>query len=122
MLLVGWVTGQLGWATGVRGQLCTCSDQSSASLIQSCLSCLLQRPMTIKDHMYDSQIVDIKFHALPGGGGGSAGRHVISSDRHIVKVGTCLRVLLRGWLVGRGCSHSVLKLLLSIALSVLVAA
>jgi hypothetical protein len=78
--------------------------------------------MTIKDHMYDSQIVDIKFHALPGGGGGSAGRHVISSDRHIVKVGTCLRVLLRGWLVGRGCSHSVLKLLLSIALSVLVAA
>lgn len=46
--------------------------------------------MVVKDHMYDSRIVDIKF--LPaslgaGEGGGAAGQRVISSDRHIIKVG-----------------------------------
>ena len=44
----------------------------------------LQRPMQVKDHMYDSRIVDIKFHSTINGGGG--GQHVISSDRHIIKV------------------------------------
>ena len=40
--------------------------------------------MQVKDHMYDSRIVDIKFHSTINGGGG--GQHVISSDRHIIKV------------------------------------
>lgn len=42
--------------------------------------------MTVKDHMYDSRIVDIKFHASINSGR-AGGQHVISSDRHIVKVG-----------------------------------
>lgn len=44
---------------------------------------VLQRPMVVKDHMYDSRIVDIKFHSSING---RAGQHVISSDRHIIKV------------------------------------
>ena len=39
--------------------------------------------MVVKDHMYDSKIVDIKFHSSING---RAGQHVISSDRHIIKV------------------------------------
>ena len=52
--------------------------------------------MVIKDHMYDSPILDLKFHTSiatlgggGGGGGGSAGQRVISSDRHIIKVRPC---------------------------------
>eukprot|EP00887_Chlorella_sp_A99_P002039 scaffold18.g2039.t1 len=45
-----------------------------------------QRPMTVKDHMYDAPIVDIKFHDAAGG---RAGQHVISADRHIVKARGC---------------------------------
>ncbi len=47
----------------------------------------MQRPMPVKDHMYDSRITDIKWHAAGLGGGGGGGQRVISSDRHIVKVG-----------------------------------
>lgn len=44
-----------------------------------------QRPLVVKDHMYGSRIVDIKFHSY--GADASAGsRRVISSDRHIIKV------------------------------------
>jgi hypothetical protein len=42
--------------------------------------------MLVKDHMYDSRIVDIKFHEGSGAAGGGGMRRVISSDRHIVKV------------------------------------
>lgn len=42
--------------------------------------------MVVKDHMYDSRIVDIKFHASINSGRAGGGQHVISSDRHIVKV------------------------------------
>lgn len=45
-----------------------------------------QRPLVVKDHMYGSKIVDIKFHSY--GADASAGnRRVISSDKHIIKVG-----------------------------------
>lgn len=44
--------------------------------------------MVVKDHMYDSKIVDIKFHSSING---RAGQHVISSDRHIIKVGGCAK-------------------------------
>ena len=44
-----------------------------------------QRPLVVKDHMYDSKIVDIKFHT--GGFGGETERQrVISTDRHIIKI------------------------------------
>ena len=44
-----------------------------------------QRPLVVKDHMYDSKIVDIKFHS--GGFGGDVGRQrVISADKHIIKI------------------------------------
>lgn len=42
--------------------------------------------MVVKDHMYDSRIVDIKFHSSLNAGRGGGGQHVISSDRHIIKV------------------------------------
>ena len=47
--------------------------------------------MTVKDHMYDAPIVDLKWH--PGGLGGRAGGHVISTDKHIVKVGARLAAI-----------------------------
>lgn len=43
-----------------------------------------QKPLVVKDHMYGSNIVDIKFHTDAGGR-----RRVISADSHIVKVGSC---------------------------------
>ena len=52
--------------------------------------------MVVKDHMYDSPIVDIKFHSSING---RAGKHIISADRHIVKVGG----------PGRGSSGLVLR-------------
>eukprot|EP00798_Chlamydomonas_sp_ICE-L_P005815 gene5815-6101_t len=46
-----------------------------------------QRPLHVKDHMYGSKILDIKFH---NGGASSSSinskRYVISSDKHIIKV------------------------------------
>eukprot|EP00200_Dunaliella_tertiolecta_P014606 CAMPEP_0202392444 /NCGR_PEP_ID=MMETSP1127-20130417/92376_1 /ASSEMBLY_ACC=CAM_ASM_000462 /TAXON_ID=3047 /ORGANISM="Dunaliella tertiolecta, Strain CCMP1320" /LENGTH=682 /DNA_ID=CAMNT_0048994951 /DNA_START=66 /DNA_END=2111 /DNA_ORIENTATION=- len=44
-----------------------------------------QRPVVVKDHMYGSKIVDIKFHASPGDAGGNS-RRIVSSDRHICKI------------------------------------
>ncbi|GFR41480.1 hypothetical protein Agub_g2171, partial [Astrephomene gubernaculifera] len=44
-----------------------------------------QRPLVVKDHMYGSRIVDIKFHSY-GADASAHNRRVISSDRHIVKV------------------------------------
>jgi len=41
------------------------------------------KPLITKDHMYDSAIVDIKFQTDPFGSGQ---RHVVSSDRHIIKI------------------------------------
>lgn len=43
-----------------------------------------QRPMAIKDHMYDSPIVDLKFHTATAGIAGS--QLVISSDKHAVRI------------------------------------
>ena len=46
-----------------------------------------QRPLVVKDHMYDSRIVDIKFHAGGYGGVGDEGRQrVISADRNVIKI------------------------------------
>ena len=33
-----------------------------------------QRPLVVKDHMYGSRIVDVKFHSAPGDAGGSSRR------------------------------------------------
>lgn len=44
-----------------------------------------QRPLLVKDHMYDSPIMDIKFHSGHGDVGQGQQR-VISSDRRIIKV------------------------------------
>ncbi|GLC33816.1 hypothetical protein PLESTM_000122600 [Pleodorina starrii] len=44
-----------------------------------------QRPLVVKDHMYGSRIVDIKFHTY-GADASAHSRRVISADRHIVKV------------------------------------
>ncbi len=44
------------------------------------------RPLVVKDHMYGSRIVDIKFHSY-GADASAHNRRVISTDRHIVKVG-----------------------------------
>ncbi|KXZ56503.1 hypothetical protein GPECTOR_1g450 [Gonium pectorale] len=44
-----------------------------------------QRPLVIKDHMYGSRIVDIKFHSY-GADSSATNRRIISSDRHIIKV------------------------------------
>lgn len=41
------------------------------------------KPMITKDHMYDSPIVDIKFSTDPFGSGQ---RHVVSADKHIIKI------------------------------------
>lgn len=41
-------------------------------------------PLTVKDHMYDAPIVDIKFHTAAGDHTGL--QRVISADCHIVKV------------------------------------
>lgn len=41
------------------------------------------KPMMKKDHMYDSPILDIKFQVDPFGSGK---KHVISSDKHIIKI------------------------------------
>ncbi|KAL6760351.1 WD40-repeat-containing domain protein [Haematococcus lacustris] len=54
-----------------------------------------QRPLLVKDHMYGSPIVDIKFHMAPGDASG-ASRRIISSDRHIVKI----------WDVASGSSYT----------------
>ncbi|DBA73463.1 TPA: hypothetical protein ACH3X1_011491 [Trebouxia sp. C0004] len=43
------------------------------------------RPLLVKDHMYGDKITDIKFHAAHGSGG-NAGRKIVSSDSHIVKI------------------------------------
>ncbi|CAD7704153.1 unnamed protein product, partial [Ostreobium quekettii] len=44
------------------------------------------RPLQVKDHMYGSKILDIKFHSSTGGIGGLGGsKRVISSDSHIIK-------------------------------------
>lgn len=45
-----------------------------------------QRPMTVKDHMYDSRITDIKFHSGGGGPAGGDTHRVISADRRIIKI------------------------------------
>lgn len=48
-----------------------------------------RHPITVKDHMYSSKIVDIKFHSgkLQGVGiGGSSTERIVSSDRHIIKI------------------------------------
>ncbi|MEW5309812.1 MAG: hypothetical protein WDW38_001668 [Sanguina aurantia] len=45
-----------------------------------------QRPLVVKDHMYGSRIVDIKFHSGSGERGGMGGQRVISADTRIVKV------------------------------------
>lgn len=42
------------------------------------------RPLVVKDHMYDSEIVDIKFHVPTGDHTGR--QQVVSADKHIVKV------------------------------------
>lgn len=41
------------------------------------------KPLITKDHMYDSAIVDIKFQTDPFGSGQ---RHIVSSDRNIIKI------------------------------------
>lgn len=41
------------------------------------------RPLITKDHMYDSPIIDLKFQTDPFGSGT---RHVVSSDKHIIKI------------------------------------
>jgi ribosome biogenesis protein ENP2 len=41
-------------------------------------------PLTVKDHMYDAPIVDIKFHTAAGDHTGL--QRVISADSHIIKV------------------------------------
>lgn len=43
-----------------------------------------QQPLLVKDHMYDSPIVDVKFHN--GGGLCHESQCVISADKHIVKI------------------------------------
>lgn len=42
------------------------------------------QPLTVKDHMYDSEIVDIKFHVPTADHTGR--QQIVSADRHIVKV------------------------------------
>jgi ribosome biogenesis protein ENP2 len=89
----------LGWldaagAAGGRGQSLTACrfDQSGMHVAVGTSGGLValfdlrsQRPLVIKDHMYDSRIVDIKFHS--GGFGGDIGRQrVISADKHIIKI------------------------------------
>ncbi|KAL4527757.1 hypothetical protein Ndes2437A_g02896 [Nannochloris sp. 'desiccata'] len=97
----------LGWldaagAAGGRGQSLTACrfDESGMHVAVGTSGGLValfdlrsQRPLVIKDHMYDSKIVDIKFHSggfggSHGGGlGGDIGRQrVISADRHIIKI------------------------------------
>ena len=45
------------------------------------------RPLQAKDHMYDSRITSVKFHAGHRGGAGGAGEgYVVSACRHVVKV------------------------------------
>lgn len=46
------------------------------------------RPLLVKDHMYGSPIIDLKFHTTGGGSGGLGliTRRIISSDRHIIKI------------------------------------
>ncbi|KAI7845268.1 hypothetical protein COHA_001310 [Chlorella ohadii] len=87
----------LGWldaaaAAGARGQPLTALrfDDSGMHMAVGTGNGLValfdlrsQRPMVVKDHMYDSKIVDIKFHSSING---RAGQHVVSSDRHIIKV------------------------------------
>lgn len=41
------------------------------------------KPLLTKDHMYDAPIIDLKFHTDPFGSGT---RHVVSSDKHIIKI------------------------------------
>ncbi|PSC72487.1 Nucleolar 10 [Micractinium conductrix] len=88
----------LGWldaagAAGGRGQALTALRFDASGMhvavgtsggLVALFDLRSQRPMQVKDHMYDSRIVDIKFHSTINGGGG--GQHVISSDRHIIKI------------------------------------
>jgi len=99
----------LGWldaagAAGGRGQSLTACrfDDSGMHIAVGTSGGLValfdlrsQRPLVIKDHMYDSKIVDIKFHSggfggANGGGGGLGGdigrQRVISADKHIIKI------------------------------------
>jgi ribosome biogenesis protein ENP2 len=99
----------LGWldaaaAAGGRGQSLTACrfDNSGMHVAVGTSGGLValfdlrsQRPLVIKDHMYDSKIVDIKFHSggfggANGGGGGLGGdigrQRVISADKHIIKI------------------------------------
>lgn len=68
----------------IVGMVCIAYIVLNASL---CLPPRSQRPLLVKDHMYGASIRDIKFHTQAGdAGAGLAQRHVISTDKHIVKV------------------------------------
>lgn len=63
--------GGLNVAVGTSGGLVSIFDLRSS------------KPMMTKDHMYDSPIIDLKFQTDPFGSGT---RHVVSSDKHIIKI------------------------------------
>ena len=87
----------LGWmdaatASGVAGQELTAVRFDSGGLhvavgtsggLVSIFDLRSSRPLITKDHMYDSPIVDIKFQTDPFGSGT---RHIVSSDKHIIKI------------------------------------
>lgn len=87
----------LGWmdaaaASGVKGQQLTALrfDESGLHVavgtsggLVSIFDLRSSRPLLKKDHMYDSPIIDLKFQNDPFGSGT---RHMISSDKHIIKI------------------------------------
>ncbi|KAI8105935.1 hypothetical protein M9434_000514 [Picochlorum sp. BPE23] len=87
----------LGWmnaaaASGADGQQLTAVrfDQGGLNVavgtsggIVSIFDLRSSKPMITKDHMYDSPIIDLKFQTDPFGSGT---RHVVSSDKHIIKI------------------------------------